>query len=99
VISCIGDSRVEAPSCCNENCDIAIRDIPTSPEPSISGDACQEIQGVGVRSIGVFKDKKLLHLESRSAISRREVVWATTGVSGGQVAPYRGSGKGKSRIH
>jgi hypothetical protein len=30
VISCIGDSQVEAPSCCNENCDIMIRDIPTS---------------------------------------------------------------------
>jgi hypothetical protein len=26
------------------NCDIAINDIPTSPEPSINWDACQEIQ-------------------------------------------------------
>jgi hypothetical protein len=62
VTSCIGDSQVKAPSCCNENCDIAIRDIPTRSEPSISGDTCQEIPGVGVRRIGVFKDKKLLQL-------------------------------------
>jgi hypothetical protein len=45
VISCIGDSRVEAPNLCNKNCDIAIRDISMSLEPSISGDACQKIQG------------------------------------------------------
>jgi hypothetical protein len=31
VISCIGDSRVEAPSCCNENCDIAILRYPDEP--------------------------------------------------------------------
>jgi hypothetical protein len=43
-ISCIGVSRVEAPNCCNGNCDIATRDIPTSPEPSINWDMCQEIQ-------------------------------------------------------
>jgi hypothetical protein len=43
VTSCIGDSRVEAPKDCNETCDIAIRDIPISSEPSISEDACQEI--------------------------------------------------------
>jgi hypothetical protein len=43
VTSCIGDSQVEAPSCCNETCDIAIHDIPTRSEPSISEDTCQEI--------------------------------------------------------
>jgi hypothetical protein len=45
VISCIGDSRVEAPKDCIRNCNIAICDIPTIPEPSISGDARHKIQG------------------------------------------------------
>jgi hypothetical protein len=45
VISCIGDSRVEAPNLCKKNCDIAIRDIPTSPGPFIVEDVRQEIQG------------------------------------------------------
>jgi hypothetical protein len=45
VISCIGDLRVEATKDCIRNCDIAIRDIPTSLEPFFVEDACQEIQG------------------------------------------------------
>jgi hypothetical protein len=73
VISCIEDSRVEAPSLCNKNCDIMIHDILTSPEPSISGDACQKIQGKSGFVISeVLRTGYLDSLESRSAISRRE---------------------------
>jgi hypothetical protein len=91
VISCIGDSRVEAPSCCNENCDIAIRDIPTSPEPSIVGTRVRRSKEVGVRRIGVSRDRETLaawNRETRYPDGR--VVWATTGVSGGQVAYHIG---------
>jgi hypothetical protein len=45
VISCIGDSRVEAPCCCNKNCDITIHDILTRSKPSIVWDTCPEIPG------------------------------------------------------
>jgi hypothetical protein len=45
VISCIGDSRVEAAKDCIRNCDIAIRDIPMSLEPFFVEDVCPEIQG------------------------------------------------------
>jgi hypothetical protein len=69
VISCIRDSRVEAPNLCNKNCDIAIRDIPMSPEPSISGDVCQKIQGKSGFGISeVLRTGYSDSLESRSAI-------------------------------
>jgi hypothetical protein len=100
VISCIGDSRVKAPSCCNENCDITIRDIPMSPEPSINLDACQKIRGSRSLGIGDSEISCSCSLESRNAISRRrscvgpqqELVedrWHTTS----------GIGKRKVRIH
>jgi hypothetical protein len=45
VTSGIGGSQVEAPSDCNENYDIVIRDIPIGSKPSIVWDTCQEIPG------------------------------------------------------
>jgi hypothetical protein len=43
VASWIGDSQGEAPKVRNEDCDITIRDIPTSSAPSIVRNTCQEI--------------------------------------------------------
>jgi hypothetical protein len=63
LISCIGDLQGKAPRDCNENCDIAIRDIPISPEPSINRTRVQRFRGVGVQSIGDFEGRKLLQLE------------------------------------
>jgi hypothetical protein len=69
-ISCIEDSQVEAPGCCNENRDIAIHDILIRLGPSISGTHFRRFRGFGFRSIGVFKDKKLLQL----GIAKRDIL-------------------------
>jgi hypothetical protein len=84
-------SQVEAPNCCNETCDIAIHDIPTRSEPSISGTRVRRSRGVGVRRIGVSEVQETLaawNRETRYPDGR--VVWATVRVSGGQVAYHIG---------
>jgi hypothetical protein len=65
VISCIKDSRVEAPSCCNENCDIVIHDIPMSPESFIIEDTCQKIQGSRGSENRGFREQRNLAARNR----------------------------------
>jgi hypothetical protein len=43
VVSCIGDSGVEAPKLCSKSSEIARRDIPTRSESFVVEDACKEI--------------------------------------------------------
>jgi hypothetical protein len=70
---------------------IAIRDIPTGSEPSINGDVCQEIprsRGSEDRSFRRQRTRATGNHETR--YPDRRAVWATTGVSGGQVSPHIG---------
>jgi hypothetical protein len=63
------------------------------------GTRVKESQYIGVRRIGVLDDREHLHVGF--AISDiPTVTWqcGTTRTSGVQVASYRGSGKGKSRV-
>jgi hypothetical protein len=60
---------VEAPKFCNENCDIAIRDIPIAQNRPSVEDACQEIpRSRGSENRG-FQGKKLLHV----GIAKRDI--------------------------
>jgi hypothetical protein len=87
VTSHIGGSQTEAPSCCNETCDIAIRDIPTSPEPSISKDMCQEILRSQSSVNQSFRRQETLAIWNHDPrYPDGRVVWAIVGDSGRQVA-------------
>jgi hypothetical protein len=65
------------------------------------GDACQEISKSQSSGDWGFQRQRLLATLNRDPRHPDgRAMWATTGVSGGQVSPHiEGSGKGKSRVH
>jgi hypothetical protein len=84
VISCIRDSRVEAPSCCNENCDITRHDIPMSLKcPSMGTHVIRSKGSQGSENQGFREHRNLVvwNRETRNPDGR--VVWAIAGASGG----------------